>query len=111
VATPFIQAQGTGEGAFFDQETLAALIDNAGFRRAMEIYKATTDFGPPDELNLDVGDTRGLFTSGRCALSMDWGRHRHAGAGHVRGGQDRCRHHAGHHGGARSRQRRAGPLR
>ena len=28
---------------------------------------------PPDELNLDVGDTRGLFTSGRCALSADWG--------------------------------------
>src|SRR2546430_17591590 len=29
--------------------------------------------GPPDHLNLDVGDTRGLFTSGRCALSADWG--------------------------------------
>ena len=73
VAAPFIQTQGTGEGVFFDQETLAPLIDNAGFRRAMEIYKATTDFGPPDELNLGVGDTRGLFTSGRCALSIDWG--------------------------------------
>ncbi|CAN5676900.1 extracellular solute-binding protein [soil metagenome] len=73
VASPFIQTQGTGEGVFFDQETLAPLIDNAGFRRAMEIYKATTDFGPPDELNLGVGDTRGLFTSGRCALSIDWG--------------------------------------
>jgi multiple sugar transport system substrate-binding protein len=24
-------------------------------------------------LNLGVGDTRGLFTSGRCALTMDWG--------------------------------------
>ena len=23
--------------------------------------------------NLDVGDTRGLFTTGRCALSIDWG--------------------------------------
>ena len=31
------------------------------------------DFGPPDEINLGVGDTRGLFTTGRCALSMDWG--------------------------------------
>src|SRR4029077_21257230 len=27
----------------------------------------------PDEINLDVGDTRGLFTSGRCALTIDWG--------------------------------------
>ena len=31
------------------------------------------DYGPPDEINLGVGDTRGLFTTGRCALSMDWG--------------------------------------
>ncbi|MEM7133794.1 MAG: ABC transporter substrate-binding protein, partial [Chloroflexota bacterium] len=28
---------------------------------------------PPDELNLDVGDTRGLWTAGRCALTIDWG--------------------------------------
>jgi multiple sugar transport system substrate-binding protein len=39
----------------------------------MEYYNDTTQYGPPDELNLDVGDTRSLFTSGRCALSMDWG--------------------------------------
>lgn len=39
----------------------------------MEVYKATTQFGPPEELNLDVGDTRGLWTAGRCALSIDWG--------------------------------------
>jgi multiple sugar transport system substrate-binding protein len=39
----------------------------------LEIYKETTQYGPPDELNLGVGDTRGLFTSGRCALTMDWG--------------------------------------
>ena len=32
-----------------------------------------TKYGPPDEINLDVGDTRGLFTSGRCALTIDWG--------------------------------------
>jgi multiple sugar transport system substrate-binding protein len=29
--------------------------------------------GPPDQLNNDVGDSRGLFVSGRCALSLDWG--------------------------------------
>jgi multiple sugar transport system substrate-binding protein len=49
------------------------LLDNAAFRKALEIYDATTQYGPPDELNLDVGDTRSLFTSGRCALSIDWG--------------------------------------
>jgi multiple sugar transport system substrate-binding protein len=29
--------------------------------------------GPPDQLNNDVGDSRGFFVSGRCALSLDWG--------------------------------------
>ena len=41
--------------------------------KALEIYARRPTVGPPDELNLDVGDTRGLFTTGRCALSMDWG--------------------------------------
>ena len=73
VAGSMLQSQGTSQGAFFDTETMEPLIDNAAFRKALEIYDATTEFGPPDELNLDVGDTRSLFTSGRCALSMDWG--------------------------------------
>ncbi len=47
IAGSFLQTQGTGQGSFFDIGTM--------------------------KLNLDVGDTRGLFTSGRCALSMDWG--------------------------------------
>ncbi len=46
---------------------------NEAMTKALETFKKTTDFGPPDELNLDVGGTRGLFTTGRCALSMDWG--------------------------------------
>ncbi len=73
VAGNFIQSQGTGQGAFFDTETMKPLIDNEGFRKALEIYIETTKYGPPDEINLDVGDTRGLFTTGRCALTLDWG--------------------------------------
>ena len=72
VAASLLQTQGTQEGAFFDDE-MNPLINNAGFSKAMELYKATTPFGPPDEVNLDVGATRGLFTGGRCALSIDWG--------------------------------------
>ncbi len=73
IAGSLIQSEGTTQGVFFDTETMEPLVDNAAFRRALEIYDATTEFGPPDELNLDVGDTRSLFTSGRCALSIDWG--------------------------------------
>jgi multiple sugar transport system substrate-binding protein len=73
VAASMIQTEGTGHGAFFDLDTMEPLIQNEAFAKALEIYDATTAFGPPDELNLDVGDTRSLFTSGRCALSLDWG--------------------------------------
>jgi multiple sugar transport system substrate-binding protein len=52
---------------------MTPLVDNPGFERALQVYVDSTQFGPPDEINLDVGDTRSLFTTGRCALSIDWG--------------------------------------
>jgi multiple sugar transport system substrate-binding protein len=52
---------------------MSPLFNNDAFGEALDIYAETTEYGPPDEINLDVGDTRGLFTSGRCALSVDWG--------------------------------------
>ena len=73
VAGGFLQTQGTSQGAFFDAETFKPLINNDGFKKALEIYVETTKYGPPDEINLDVGDTRALFTTGRCALTLDWG--------------------------------------
>jgi multiple sugar transport system substrate-binding protein len=73
IGSAFIQSQGTSQGVFFDQDTMEPLVNNEAFGRALEIYNETTQYGPPDELNLDVGDTRSLFTSGRCALSLDWG--------------------------------------
>jgi len=73
VAGAFLQSQGTSQGSFFDTETMEPLVNNEAFAAVLDVYDETTDYGPPDELNLDVGDTRSLFTSGRCALSIDWG--------------------------------------
>jgi len=73
VAAGFLQSQGTGQGSFFDLETMKPLVNNEAFAAVLDVYKETTKYAPPEELNLDVGDTRGLFTSGRCALSLDWG--------------------------------------
>jgi multiple sugar transport system substrate-binding protein len=73
IAGSFLQTEGTGQGSFFDVDSMEPLVTNAGFGQALDIYKQTTQFAPPSERNLDVGDTRGLFTSGRCALSIDWG--------------------------------------
>ena len=72
LAAPYLQTQGTSQGAFFDDE-MNPLVNNPGFAKALQFYKDSTAFGPPDELNLDVGPTRQLFTAGRCALSIDWG--------------------------------------
>jgi multiple sugar transport system substrate-binding protein len=73
VASAYIQSKGTSQGVFFDTETMAPLVNNEAFKAALTAYVETTKYGPPDEINLDVGDTRGLFTTGRCALTLDWG--------------------------------------
>jgi len=73
VAAPFLQTQGTKQGAFFDTATMKPLTVNEGFQRALEIMKETGQYGPPTENTMDVGDTRSLFTSGHCGLSLDWG--------------------------------------
>ncbi len=73
IAASYLQSHGTRQGAFFNTETMEPLVNNDAFAQALEIYKETTLYGPPDELSLDVGDTRSLFVSGRCALSIDWG--------------------------------------
>jgi multiple sugar transport system substrate-binding protein len=73
VAAGLLQSKGTGQGAFFDTTNMTPLFNNDAMKKALETYKKTLDYGPPDEINLGVGDTRGLFTTGRCALSLDWG--------------------------------------
>lgn len=74
IASAYLQSQGTGQGAFFDTGNMQPLYGNNGAMiKALDVYKKLSTLGPPDQLNLDVGDTRGLFTSGRCALSIDWG--------------------------------------
>ncbi|RMF01551.1 MAG: extracellular solute-binding protein, partial [Chloroflexi bacterium] len=73
IAGAFLQSQGTSQGAFFNVNTMEPLVNSEGFKRAMEIYQETSKYGPPDELNIGVGDTRGLMVTGRCALTLDWG--------------------------------------
>ena len=73
IATPFLQTQGTAQGAFFDPETMKPLVNNPGFAKALDIYKQTMDYGIPQDWNLDGIKSRELFITGRCALTLDWG--------------------------------------
>jgi multiple sugar transport system substrate-binding protein len=69
-----LQSQGTAQGMFFDQETFNPLFGpNPAFLQALELFNETSQYGPADELTLDLNSTRDLFLTGRCALTMDWG--------------------------------------
>jgi multiple sugar transport system substrate-binding protein len=67
------QSKGTSQGAFFNTADMTPLVNNDAFRKALDFLSESTKYGPEDELNLDVSDTRPLFASGRCALNLDWG--------------------------------------
>src|SRR5438309_8914917 len=73
IAAAYVQSQGTKQGAFFNTDNMQPLMNNAGAAAALDVYKQLSKLGPPDQLNNDVGDSRGLFVTGRCALSLDWG--------------------------------------
>jgi multiple sugar transport system substrate-binding protein len=73
IAGAFLQSQGTKQGAFFSTDNMQPLMNNPAMAKALGIYKTLSKLGPPDQLNNDVGDSRGLFVTGRCALSLDWG--------------------------------------
>ena len=73
IAAGFSQTQGTGEGLWFDPETMKPKINNAAWAEAFRVYKDTGKFAPADELNQDIGDTRALVQAGRCGLVIDWG--------------------------------------
>jgi len=73
IATPFLQSQGTAQGAFFDPDTMKPLVNNPAFAKALDIYKQTMDYGVPQDENLGGVKARELFITGRCALTIDWG--------------------------------------
>ncbi|TMD15190.1 MAG: extracellular solute-binding protein [Chloroflexi bacterium] len=73
VAAAYLQSQGTKQGAFFNIDNMQPLTNNPAAAAALDVYKQLSKIGPPDQLNNDVGDSRGLFVGGRCALSLDWG--------------------------------------
>src|SRR5258706_1162465 len=73
IAAAYPQSQGTKQGAFFSTNNMEPLMNNPAMAKALGVYKTLSKLGPPDQLNNDVGDSRGLFVTGRCALSLDWG--------------------------------------
>ena len=73
IAASFVQTQGTAQGFHFDNATMKPIINNEAWKKAFELYKETGKYGPPEELNMDIGDTRAVFKAGRCGLLIEWG--------------------------------------
>ena len=73
VAAAYVQTHGTSQGFHFDGATMKPVINNEAWKKAFEVYKETGKYGPAEELNMDIGDTRGLFKAGRCGLLIEWG--------------------------------------
>ena len=73
IAASLVQTQGTSQGFHFDNATMKPLINNEAWKKAFELYKETGKYGPPEELNMDIGDTRAVFKAGRCGLLIEWG--------------------------------------
>lgn len=73
IAAPIVQTQGTAQGFHFDNATMKPIINNDGWKHAFELYKEMAKYGPPEQLNMDIGDTRALFKAGRCGLLIEWG--------------------------------------
>src|ERR1700716_1840493 len=73
IAASYLQSQGTKQGTFFNTDNMQPLTNNPAAAAALDVYKQLSKIGPTEKLNQDVGDSRGLFVTGRCALSLDWG--------------------------------------
>jgi multiple sugar transport system substrate-binding protein len=73
IASSWLQSQGTAQGGFFHLDTMKPLVHNPGFAKALDIYKETMHYAPPNETDVDLLGERRLFTGGRCALTLEWG--------------------------------------
>ena len=73
MAAGLVQTKGTAQGFHFDNATMKPIMNNEAWKKAFEMYKETGKYGPPEELNMDIGDTRGLFKAGRCGILIEWG--------------------------------------
>lgn len=68
-----LQSQGTEQGAFFEPETMKPLVNNPAFAKALDIYKQTSKYGHPKELEFGVLDITNMEILQSCALTIYWG--------------------------------------
>lgn len=60
-------------GFFFDPETMEPRINNPGFVKALEDWKAATEYGPPGMLTFGWIENAQTFVAGHAAQNIQWG--------------------------------------
>lgn len=73
IAASYVQTMGTAQGFHFDNATMKPIVNNDAWKKAFEIYKETSKYSPPEELNLDITDMRPIYLAGRCGMFIEWG--------------------------------------
>lgn len=73
IAASYVQTLGTAQGFHFDAATMKPIVNNDAWKKAFEIYKETSKYSPPEELNLDITDMRPIYLAGRCGMFIEWG--------------------------------------
>ncbi len=72
VLASFTQSQGSKQGVFFGPN-MSPNTGTDAMAAALKFWQDSGKYGPPDEINLDQSTGRGLFQTGRCAETLDWG--------------------------------------
>ena len=72
IASAYLQSQGTKQGAFFDLNGMQPLYNNPGALAALNVYKTLSKLGPPDQLNNDVGNSRGFLSLRTPRRGAQW---------------------------------------
>ncbi len=73
IAAPIVQTMGTAQGFHFDNATMKPIVNNDGWKKPSSSTRRRASTVRRKKLNMDIGDTRGLFKAGRCGLLIEWG--------------------------------------
>jgi len=76
VLATFLQTQSTNQGFLFDPDTFEPNINTDSARRGLTLFKELFDVGVNEAFRngtFNIVDVRGMFLSGRCAFTLDWG--------------------------------------
>ncbi|KAG9396127.1 gamma-aminobutyric acid type B receptor subunit 1-like [Carpediemonas membranifera] len=72
-ALPYVQYAGTDQGGWFSSEDMTALMNNAGFKRAVELFADANKYGYGEGVTISLAESREAYGNGTCAMTIDWG--------------------------------------